>query len=82
MSRTKDAYRRRQSRRSTAAAVGGVGLIAVAVILTLTRLIGDVVPTLLGVLGVALLITGIALGAQLVAENARYHQSQSLYDDD
>ena len=81
MGNSRVAARRRQAHRSTVTAVGGVVLIALAVVLTVFPLVGLVVPTALGVLGLVLLLAGVIIGAQLVAENARYHQDQSFYDD-
>ena len=67
------AYRRLQARRSTLFAVVGLVLIALGVILTLTRAVGDLVPTVLA---------GIATGSLLVLENFRYTRDQSYYDAD
>ena len=57
-------------------------LIALGVILTLTRVVGDVVPTVLALVGLLSLIAGIATGSLLVLENFRYHRDQSYYDED
>ena len=78
----RNALRRLQARRSTLFAVAGILLIALGVILTLTEGIGNVVPTVLAVLGLASLVVGIATATLLVFENFRYHQSQSYYDQD
>ena len=76
------AYRRLQARRSTLFAVVGVVLIALGVVLTLTRVVGDVLPTVLAIAGLVSLVAGIATGSLLVFENFRYRQDQSYYDDD
>ena len=78
----RNAYRRLQARRSTLFAVLGIVLIAVGVILTLTRAVGDVVPTVLALLGLVYLVVGIATGSLLVFENFRYSRNQSYYDAD
>jgi uncharacterized membrane protein HdeD (DUF308 family) len=78
----RNAYRRLQARRSTLFAVLGIVLIAVGVILTLTRAVGDVVPTVLALLGLVSLVVGIATGSLLVFENFRYSRNQSYYDAD
>lgn len=79
---TRGAYRRRQSRRSTITGVAGVVLIAAGFLLTLAHVGGNVLPTILGFLGVALLIAGITIGSMVVVENFRYKQDQSFYDDE
>jgi membrane-bound ClpP family serine protease len=76
------AYRRLQARRSTLFAVLGIVLIALGVILTLTRAVGDVVPTVLALAGLVSLVVGIATGSLLVFENFRYSRNQSYYDAD
>jgi uncharacterized membrane protein HdeD (DUF308 family) len=78
----RNAYRRLQARRSTLFAVLGIVLIALGVILTLTRAVGDVVPTVLALLGLVSLVVGIATGSLLVFENFRYSRDQSYYDAD
>ena len=78
----RNAYRRLQARRSTLFAVLGVGLIALGVILSLTRAIGDLVPTVLALAGLVSLVVGIATGSLLVFENFRYSRNQSYYDAD
>jgi membrane-bound ClpP family serine protease len=76
------AYRRLQARRSTLFGVLGIVLIALGVILTLTRAVGDVVPTVLALAGLVSLVVGIATGSLLVFENFRYSRNQSYYDAD
>ena len=76
------AYRRLQARRSTLFAVVGLVLIALGVILTLTRAVGDVVPTVLALVGLVSVVAGIATGSLLVFENFRYTRDQSYYDAD
>jgi uncharacterized membrane protein HdeD (DUF308 family) len=78
----RNAYRRLQARRSTVFAVVGVLLIALGIVLTLSRVVGDVVPTVLALLGLLSLIVGIATGSLLVFENFRYSRNQSYYDPD
>jgi hypothetical protein len=78
----RNAYRRLQARRSTLFAVLGLVLIALGVILTLTRAVGDVVPTVLALAGLLSLVVGIATGSLLVFENFRYSRDQSYYDAD
>ena len=73
------AYRRLQARRSTLFAVVGIVLIALGVILTLTRVVGDLLPTVLAVAGLVSLVVGIATGSLLVFENFRYSRSQPYY---
>lgn len=63
-------------------AVGGAILVVVGVLLTLGGVGGNVLPTVLAVAGVGAILAGVITGAMLVAENARYHQSQSFYDDE
>ena len=78
----RNAYRRLQARRSTLFAVLGLVLIALGVILTLTRAVGNVVPTVLALAGLLSLVVGIATGSLLVFENFRYSRDQSYYDAD
>lgn len=78
----RNAYRRLQARRSTLFAVLGLVLIALGVILTLTRAVGNVVPTVLAFAGLLSLVAGIATGSLLVFENFRYSRDQSYYDAD
>ena len=63
-------------------AVVGLALIALGVILTLTGGVGDVVPTVLAIVGLGSLILGLATGMQLVFENFRYSRDQAYYDQD
>lgn len=78
----RNAYRRLQARRSTLFAVFGILLIALGVVLTLTRIVGDVLPTVLAIAGLLSLVVGIATGSLLVFENFRYSRDQSYYDPD
>jgi hypothetical protein len=78
----RNAYRRLQARRSTLFAVIGLVLIALGVFLTPTRLVGDVVPTVLAIAGLVSLVVGMATGSLLVFENFRYSRDQSYYDAD
>ena len=74
--------RRYQAHRSTLAGVAGVGLMALGIVLTLTHVAGNVVPTVLALLGLVLLVIGIALGTLLVFDNFRFSRNQSYYDPD
>ena len=78
----RDALRHLQGRRSTWLAVGGIVLMALGVILTLTGGVGNVVPTVLAILGLIALVAGLATGTLLVFENFRYSRDQSYYDPD
>ena len=78
----RNALRRVQARRSTWFAVAGLVLMAVGVILTLTGGVGNLVPTVLAVLGLISLVVGLATGTLLVFENFRYSRNQSYYDPD
>ena len=82
MSSTRDEQRRRTSRRSTLAGLGGVAMIALGIGLTLAHVAGNVLPTVLGIAGVGSLIAGIASGALMVAENFRVHRDDSYYDEE
>lgn len=82
MASPRDAYRRRQARRSTLFAVVGLVLIASGVVLTLTGGVGNVVPTVLAIVGLVSLVAGMAAGSLLVFENFRYSRNQSYYDED
>ena len=42
----------------------------------------NVVPTVLALLGLVLLVLGIATGTLLVYDNARWSRNQSFYDED
>ena len=72
----------RQARRSTLFAVVGIILIALGVVLTLTGEVGNVVPTVLAIVGLVSLVAGMAAGSLLVFENLRYSRNQSYYDED
>jgi uncharacterized membrane protein len=74
--------RLRTAHRSTLLALLGVGLIALGIVLTLTRGVGDVVPTVLALVGAVVLVAGISTGMRLVWENARWSRDQSYYDPD
>ena len=78
----RNALRRLQARRSTWFAVAGIALMALGVILTLTGGVGNLVPTVLAVLGLISLVVGLATGTLLVFENFRYSRGQSYYDQD
>jgi uncharacterized membrane protein HdeD (DUF308 family) len=78
----RNAYRRRQARRSTLFGVLGVVLIALGVVLTLTRVVGDVLPTVLAIVGLVSLVAGIATSLRLIYDNFRFSRDQSYYDED
>jgi hypothetical protein len=82
MASPRNAYRRLQARRSTVFAVLGIFLIALGVVLSLSRAVGDVVPTVLAIVGLVSLVVGLATGTLLVFENFRYSRDQSYYDAD
>ena len=82
MASPRNALRRLQARRSTLFAVVGIVLMALGIILTLTGGVGNVLPTVLAVVGIVSLVVGMATGMQLVYENFRFSRSQSYYDDD
>ena len=82
MESPRNALRRLQARRSTWFAVAGIVLMAIGVILTLTGGVGNLVPTVLAVLGLISLVVGLATGTLLVFENFRYSRDQSYYDPD
>jgi cytosine/uracil/thiamine/allantoin permease len=62
--------------------VAGIVAMAIGVILTLTGGVGNLVPTVLAVLGLISLVVGLATGTLLVFENFRYSRDQSYYDPD
>lgn len=80
MSSPRDAYNRIQSHRSTWAGVGGIAAIAAGVALTLEHVGGNVLPTVLGIVGTGSLLAGVATGAAVVMDNFRYRRDKS--DDD
>lgn len=69
-----------QAHRSTVAGLTGIGLMALGLVAQVSDLVGDVVPVVLGLAGFLLLNAGIATGARLVVDNARWRRDQS-YDD-
>ena len=74
--------RLRTARRTTLLGVAGILLMAVGLVLTLAGVAGNVVPTVLALLGLVLLVLGIATGTLLVYDNARWSRNQSFYDED
>ena len=80
MESPEQARSRTRARRSTFAGVGGILLVAVAVLLTLTHVGGDVLPTVLGIVGVGSLMAGVSTGAMQVVDAFRY--SRPGPDDD
>jgi hypothetical protein len=66
------------ARRSTFAGVGGILLVALAMLLTLTHQLGNVVPTVLAIVGVGALIAGVSTGAMQIVD--RYRRSDSDLD--
>lgn len=71
-----------RARRSTWAGVGGIVMVAVAVLLTLTQVGGDVLPTVLGIAGVGSLVAGVATGTMQVVDAYRYSRPNPDGDDD
>ena len=63
--------RRVLARRSTLAGLGGILLVAVAMVLTLTHVVGNVLPTVLAILGVGSLIAGVSTGAMQIVDHYR-----------
>ena len=82
MAGPRDAYRRLQARRTTVLGLLAVVLIARGVVLSLSRAVGDVVPTVVALLGLLSLVAGIATGSRLVFDNFRLAQRQSTDDGD
>src|SRR3954453_8874246 len=72
MESPEQARARARARRSTWAGVGGLVLVGVAVLLTVTRVGGDVLPTVLGIVGVGSLMAGVSTGAMQVVDAFRY----------
>jgi threonine dehydratase len=66
------------ARRSTLAGVGGIVLVALAMLLTLTHQLGNAVPTVLAIVGVGSLVAGVSTGAMQVVD--RYRRSDSDFD--
>jgi small-conductance mechanosensitive channel len=79
---TRAQQRRRTARRSTRAGVLGIALMVLGIALTLAHVGGNALPTALALVGLALLIVGIATGSLLVLNNFRYRSDQSYYDPD
>jgi hypothetical protein len=65
------AQRRVLARRSTVAGLGGILLVAVAIVLTLTHVLGNVVPTVLAIIGVGSLVAGVSTGAMQILDHYR-----------
>ena len=63
--------RRVLARRSTLAGLGGIVLVALAVVLTLAHVLGNVVPTVLSIVGVGSLIAGVSTGAMQIVDHYR-----------
>ena len=70
--------RRVLARRSTLAGLGGIVLVVLAMALTLAHLLGDVVPTVLAIIGVGSLTAGVSTGAMQIVD--RYRRSGSDFD--
>ena len=81
MASTRDAYRRSQARRSTLAGLGGIALVVLAVVLTVGEVGGDVLPTVLAIVGVGSLLAGVATGSVIVLDGFRLSRRQSDDDD-
>ncbi len=82
MASPRNALRRMQARRSTWLAIVGAALVALGIVLTVTQVVGDVVPTVLAVLGLVLFVIGSAIGTRMVFDNFRFRRDQSYYDDE
>lgn len=65
------ARQRALARRSTYAGVGGILLVALAMLLTLIHLLGDVLPTVLAIVGVGALVAGVSTGAMQIVDRYR-----------
>ena len=65
------ARQRALARRSTYAGVGGTVLVALALLLTLTHLLGNVLPTVLAIVGVGSLVAGVSTGAMQIVDRYR-----------
>lgn len=70
------------SRRSTAAGVLGILLMALGIVLTLAHVGGNAMPTVRALLGLALSVVRIATGSLLVQDNFRCSRDQSYDDQD
>lgn len=56
----------RASQRSWIAFLSGLGLVGVAVLASLTRIVSDLITTVAAIVGVAGMIYGVATGIQIV----------------
>ena len=65
------ARQRALARRSTYAGVGGIVLVALAMLLTLTHVLGNVLPTVLAIVGVGSLVAGVSTGAMQIVDRYR-----------
>ena len=65
------ARQRALARRSTYAGVGGIVLVALAMLLTLTHVLGNVLPTVLAIAGVGSLVAGVSTGAMQIVDRYR-----------
>jgi hypothetical protein len=72
MERDADGARQRVlARRSTYAGIGGILLVALAMLLTVTHVLGNVLPTVLGIAGVGSLVAGVSTGAMQIMDRYR-----------
>lgn len=78
---SQDAYRRSQARRSTLAGVGGIILLALGIILTLAQVGGNVLPTILALVGAGSLLAGVSTGSAALMDSFRMTRKQSSDDD-
>ncbi len=67
------------ARRSTLAGLGGIALVALGVLLSLSHLLGNAVPTVLAIVGVGSLMAGVSTGAMQVMDH--YRRPDSDFDD-
>ena len=72
MERDAEAARQRAlARRSTYAGIGGIVLVALAMLLTLTHTLGNVLPTVLAIAGVGSLVAAVSTGAMQIMDRYR-----------
>ena len=64
-------HQRVLARRSTTAGLAGIALVALGMLLTAGHLLGNVVPTVLAILGVGSLIAGVSTGAMQIVDRYR-----------
>ncbi len=80
MASARDRYKRIQLHRGTLAGVLGVVAVIAGVLLTLAEVGGNVLPTVLAIVGVGSLLAGVATGVGVLMDNFRYSRDQSRDD--